>query len=212
MSNTSDLWYDWLGLNTWLFKKINSISGEQIYDFLMKVASSFGNKELLPYFLSIIIAYAVISLMWRIFAQKGGNKYYAIAWFNIFLIMAGGLYAGKESVTYIQKHFAFPRPYVALHGKVKQLEKLPADEAYKSFPSIHVAFITIMVIALWPALNENFRWAGIGLICAVSWSRMALGVNYPMDVISGFMIMLIEMLIIRTIYYGLINRIFKTGF
>ncbi len=209
MSNLSDLWYDWLGLNTWLFKKINSLSDVPIYSGIMKLVSILGSERLLPYYIGTIAIFAIFTLIMRIVTEKGGNKYYTIMWVNIFIMLGAGFFSLQHTFNYTKHHFSFPRPYAALpSGSVIQLEGQYPQEANQSFPSKHVAIITLLVIALWPALNENCRWGGIGLIISMAWSRMAMGVHFPMDVISGFFIMLIEMLLLRYIIYGITRRIF----
>jgi membrane-associated phospholipid phosphatase len=209
MSNMRDLWYDWLGLNTWLFKQINSLSGDTVYDTVMKILTMFGDKKLLPYFLAAIATFAFVSLIIRIVTKKGGNRNYFLLWVNIFMVLGAGLLANKFVIDNIKNHFMYPRPYVALPAKeVKQLEFQPAEDARHSFPSGHTAIITILVLSLWPILNENFRWLGIGLISGVAWSRMALGVHYPMDVLTGFTLALIIMLLIRAVLNEILGRFF----
>ncbi|MEQ1790611.1 MAG: phosphatase PAP2 family protein, partial [Rickettsiales bacterium] len=109
-----------------------------------------------------------------------------------------------------------PRPYINLRNEVqskeiKVLVTQPAKEAYVSFPSRKMMIITILVIAIWPALTENFRWAGIWLAFTVGWSQMAVGVNYPSDLVGGFSIALVQMMIIRNIIYSITLRIFRIG-
>ncbi len=193
-----DLWYDWLGLNTWLFKQINSLSDVPVYKQLMVLITNFGDKELLPYFLALIIGYAIIS----VFSSQGHGKHRFLVWFNIMLVMTGALVANHFSTTYLKNHFAYPRPYAALPaGEFIQLEARPASDANHSFPSGHAAMITILIATLWPILTENFRWAAIGLVVSVCWSRIALGVHFPMDVLSGFTIALLQVVIIRAILF-----------
>lgn len=211
MSNFRDLWYDWLGLNTWLFKQVNSIGGIPVYDALMKGITKLGDEKLLPFYLVGIAAFAVILFIVRSVTNKGGNKHYILVWINIFTIMGSGLVSSYYLADYIKRTAYFPRPYVALAddvktGVVKVLEPQPAERAYQSFPSMHVMLVSILVISIWPLLNEHLRWGAIWLVFAIAWSRMAVGVHYPMDVLSGFFIALITMLIIRTIV-GTIMRL-----
>ena len=208
MSNIRDLWYDWIGINTWLFKQINSLSDLPVYSTIIKIISALGDKKLLPFMLGAIIIFAVASVIVRITIKKGGNKNYIFTWFTIALMIASGLYATNYTTDYIKSHGSYPRPYVTLHAnEVRLLETLPEEEAYRSFPSDSIIIITILVFALWPIMSENFRWAGILLIFFVGWSRIAMGVHYPMDVISGFAIAFIEMMFIRYILYGIIRSI-----
>jgi membrane-associated phospholipid phosphatase len=207
MSNMRDLWYDWLGMNTWLFKQINSLSEIPMYASLMKFVTIFGDKKILPIILVGIVIFAVASTITRYVMKKGGNTNYIFLWFNIFLMLGTGLLASHHMENYINKHYSYPRPYIALQKEAHQLEAQPAEDAYHSFPSWHAAIITILVFALWPVMSANFRWGGVFLIFFVCLSRVSLGVNYPMDVISGFTIALILMLIIRYILFSLISTI-----
>jgi membrane-associated phospholipid phosphatase len=208
MSNVRDLWYDWLGMNTWLFKQINSLSDLPIYGSTIKLITYFGDKKLLSYMLVAIAVFAISSIIVRITLKKGGTKSYIFTWLTIVLMIATGLFTTSYTNDYIKNKAAYPRPYAILNANdVKLLEVLPAEEAYKSFPSGHVTLITILVFALWPVLSENFRWAGILLIFSVAWSRIAVGVHFPMDVISGFAIAFIQMMLIHYILYGIVRNI-----
>jgi membrane-associated phospholipid phosphatase len=208
MSNIKDLWYDWLGLNTFLFKKINSLSDLPAYGPLMKTVTIFGDRHMLPLFLSAIAIFAFTSIVMRIVLDKGGTRNYLFIWITITLMLSSGLFAGLKTIDYLKSATDYPRPYVALaKGEVRQLEERPVEDAYRSFPSGHAALITILVFSLWAVLNETFRWIGVLLVFAVSWSRIALGVHFPMDVISGFAIALIIMMIIRYVLYGIMRTI-----
>lgn len=211
MSNIRDLWYDWLGINTWLFKKVNFLSDIPIYSSLMKFITVFGDKKLLPYIIGAIIIFAISSFIVRVTIKKGGNRNYLFTWISIFLMIGAGLFAINYTTNYIQNNASYPRPYMLIHAnEIKILEIQPAEEAYRSFPSSHVAIITVLVFALWPIAGEKSRWAGILFIFTVAWSRMAMGVNFPMDVISGFAIPFIQMSIIRYILYGTIRTVRHT--
>lgn len=208
MSNMRDLWYDWLGANTWLFKKINALSVEPIYAGIMQKVTLLGDKRLLPYFLGIIALYFVLSVIVRIATQKGGVKNYVVLWINIFMIMGAGLVSAKVTIDYLKHHFAYPRPYAILSPlEVIKLEEQKPEDAYQSFPSGHVAIVTVLIISLWPILNEKFRVTGVVLTSLVFWSRMALGVHFPMDVISSFVIMLLIMMILKYIIVNITSRI-----
>lgn len=208
MSNMRDLWYDWLGLNTWLFKSINSLSDLPAYGPLMKTVTLFGDRNMLPFTISAIGIFAITSIVSHIILGKGGNRNYLFVWFNIMLMLSIGLSLGIKTIDHIKTTAGYPRPYVALpQGEVKLLEERSHDDDYRSFPSGHAAIITILVFALWPVLNETFRWIGVLLVFFVCWSRMALGVHFPMDVISGFTIAYVIMTITHYFLYGIMRTI-----
>ena len=54
-----------------------------------------------------------------------------------------------------------------------------------SFPSSHTAVTLAVAIALMPFLARPFGAMGIGYAVLVGWSRVYLGVHYPLDVLAG---------------------------
>jgi undecaprenyl-diphosphatase len=73
------------------------------------------------------------------------------------------------------------RPYEVMAGAVLRQE--PAHGT--SFPSSHTAVTVAVVIALVPFLARPLAAAGIGYAALVGWSRVYLGVHYPLDVLGG---------------------------
>ena len=74
-----------------------------------------------------------------------------------------------------------PRPYEVMAGAV--LRQQPAHGT--SFPSSHTAVALAVVIALAPFLARPLAAAGIAYAGLVGWSRVYLGVHYPLDVLAG---------------------------
>jgi undecaprenyl-diphosphatase len=74
-----------------------------------------------------------------------------------------------------------PRPYDAIAGTV--LRQQPAHGT--SFPSSHTAIALAVAIALVPFLPRPVATLGIVYAAGVGWSRMYLGVHYPLDVLGG---------------------------
>jgi undecaprenyl-diphosphatase len=54
-----------------------------------------------------------------------------------------------------------------------------------SFPSSHTAVTVAVVIALVPFLVRPLAAVAIGYAVLVGWSRVYLGVHYPLDVLAG---------------------------
>jgi undecaprenyl-diphosphatase len=74
-----------------------------------------------------------------------------------------------------------PRPYQVIADAV--LRQQPAHGT--SFPSSHTAVTLAVVIALVPFVARPVAAAGIGYAVLVGWSRIYLGVHYPLDVLGG---------------------------
>jgi undecaprenyl-diphosphatase len=77
---------------------------------------------------------------------------------------------------------------IALHRP----RPLPVDRLVlvdsASFPSSHSAGAMLTGVALVMAFGRGPRWLGaaIGFAMAVGWSRIALGVHWPSDVLAGW--------------------------
>jgi membrane-associated phospholipid phosphatase len=74
-----------------------------------------------------------------------------------------------------------PRPYELMADAV--LRQQPAHGT--SFPSSHTAVTVAVVIALVPFLVRPLAAVAIGYAVLVGWSRLYLGVHYPLDVLAG---------------------------
>ena len=74
-----------------------------------------------------------------------------------------------------------PRPYEVVADAV--LRQQPAHGT--SFPSSHTAVTLAVVIALVPFLGRPLAAVAIGYAVLVGWSRVYLGVHYPLDVLGG---------------------------
>jgi membrane-associated phospholipid phosphatase len=74
-----------------------------------------------------------------------------------------------------------PRPYEVITDAV--LRQQPAHGT--SFPSSHTAVTLAVAIALVPFLARPLAAAGIAYAVLVGWSRVYLGVHYPLDILAG---------------------------
>ena len=74
-----------------------------------------------------------------------------------------------------------PRPYEVIADAV--LRQQPAHGT--SFPSSHTAVTVAVVIALVPFLPRALAAAAIAYAVLLGWSRVYLGVHYPLDVLGG---------------------------
>ena len=98
-------------------------------------------------------------------------------------MVAGGAAAG---VAWLLAHVAKAiadrsRPYQVAADAV--LRQQPAHGT--SFPSSHTAVTLAVAIALVPFLARPLAAAGIGYAVLAGWSRVYLGVHYPLDILGG---------------------------
>jgi len=102
---------------------------------------------------------------------------------SVLPVTAGAAAAGIAWVlAHVAKAMADrPRPYEVIAGAV--LRQQPAHGT--SFPSSHTAVTLAVAIALVPFLARPLAAMGIGYAVLVGWSRVYLGVHYPLDVLAG---------------------------
>ena len=74
-----------------------------------------------------------------------------------------------------------PRPYEVIAGAARRQQHAHGT----SFPSSHTAVALAVAIALVPFLGRPAAVAGIGYAVLVGWSRVYLGVHYPLDILGG---------------------------
>jgi membrane-associated phospholipid phosphatase len=93
-------------------------------------------------------------------------------------VAAGGAWALAHAAKAITDR---PRPYQVVADAV--LRQQPAHGT--SFPSSHTAVTVAVVIALLPFLPRALAPVAIAYAVLVGWSRVYLGVHYPLDVLGG---------------------------
>lgn len=201
------LYYDWTGLNLWLFKAINAIHGDS-YDMAMVVISHLTDHHYFPYYIAFFLLYVLVTVLGRSIMNRAGTKGFVNLWVGAFAMMIMGYAINGAVIKTTKNYFEYPRPYVALKkSEVRTLMEMPEEKAYQSFPSGHVAFVTSMVFALWPVLSVGFRWFGVVMIAVVAWSRIAVGVHFPADVLGGFVITMIVMSLLGSVAYPILHKL-----
>ena len=170
-----------LNQNVAIFYMINNGMDNNIFDIIMPLITNFGS----------FIAWTIVCALLFIF---GGNKGKRIA-----VLGLAALFISNMAVYLLKYIIAEPRPFLTL-THVDLL--VPENEIY-SFPSSHTAssFAVATIIGLKYRLNLNGRkysliypliiFAGI-----IGFSRIYIGVHYPLDVIFGAIIGILSALII----------------
>jgi undecaprenyl-diphosphatase len=74
-----------------------------------------------------------------------------------------------------------PRPFALGLG-----HQWLAHKPTPSFPSSHASVAFALGFALWRLIPHRAgRWVPLGLALMVGWSRLALGLHFPLDVLAG---------------------------
>ena len=208
LPTAKEFFYDWYGANEWFFKTINSLHAPS-YDAFMLYITKLGDYHFFLPYLLILGIYALLSLLWRKIRGKAGVKQHLIMWIGAFLLLGAAAVANHIVISGLKEYFQYPRPYVILPSSdVIMLEAATAEDARHSFPSSHVAFITMMIVGLWSLLSHHMRLLGLFLIALVAWSRIAVGMHFPADTIGAFLISGGVVIAVRSVLYTLLRKLF----
>lgn len=186
------VFYDWFGLNAWLFTLVNGAHG-RTYDNLMLQVMEIGEHEHMIYWVFAIAVFLFGRLGVRHMQGKPlqpGDIRREIA-LIILLIMGYMFYALIVGVA--KTVFAMPRPFMifdATNGGMHFAGPVPEEaDWYAAFPSGHAATMGFLTAALWHRLIKPWmRYAAIALVALICWARVAVGMHFPADVMYGVLI------------------------
>jgi membrane-associated phospholipid phosphatase len=210
MSTAKEILYDWWGLNLELFKFINGIRGP-FYDILMLNINHLAEARNFSFLMVLLLIFILGSAVARKSLGKGGSRQYFIAWFATFMVLISSFVITNKILFTMKDSFRYPRPYVVLdHSEINMLESTrDRKNAYRSFPSGHVQYMTMLVASLWPMLNLHFRILGGLMIFGAAWARISLGMHFPADTVWSFLITACIVVLIRAIVFGVMRNFLK---
>jgi len=191
------IFYDWFGLNNWLFRIINAPHGDA-YDSFMLTVTELGNHHYITYYIAATVAVLALRLLMR------GKRPWPVVReelrpsIALVLTLVLGYIVCAVTTHILKDMFSTPRPFIVFHDGV-HMAGPPVDPAdhFASLPSGHAATISFLVAAWWPMLSR--LWQNMGLLVAflVCWSRVALGMHMPADVVAGILVGVLSAALVR---------------
>lgn len=198
--------YDWGKLNETLFTAINS-NYNGISDRIAIFFNHCGEYHNFPYIILGLVVCAMLDYGVRKAGNHSGMHQCLVGWLVALSTIVAAFAAYGLLLGHIKDFYGYPRPYVILNPvNVHLLELKPGEDAYRSFPSGHAVFITLLVTGLWRILSEGLRWLAVFLVIGVMWARIASGMHFPADVMGGMILGLVFARFARSIVTSILRR------
>ena len=151
-----------------LFHFINQTLSNPVFDFIMPVFHD--EKYVVP----------LILILWILAVIYDKPNRWKLAFIPLVIILA------DQSGLWIKKLVLRPRPFITMNPETIY-HLVPPSGAYLSFPSNHAANTTVLV-TIFSSIYYQLRYIMWGLVLIIMFSRIYIGVHYPLDVICGFAI------------------------
>ena len=189
-----ELLYDWHGANVWLFHAINGLHGENL-DWLMLLGTRLGDHSNFP----IYLALATLAGLWAVACHP--KRHYpdlqmqAVRWLLALATLSAGYVLEGQIIAWLKPLLDFPRPPLALAAGTVHIVGPP--EYHHSLPSGHSAFAMLLVASMWTVLKGWQRSLAIAFLLWVGLSRISLGAHFPADVLAGFLLSLVVVILVH---------------
>lgn len=202
-----EIFYDWGGINTWLFHAINDLHN-QILDRLMLLGTQIGSHTLFPFYITLIVLVATLWTNRTAALDIGNGQKLAMRWLVTLSIFCVAYVLDGVFLMWAKHYFDYPRPPLALPpGSVHIVGEA---EYHQSLPSGHASFAMLVVASLWPMFNRWQKWAAVAFVAWVGMSRIVVGAHFPADILAGWLTALSIVLLSRAIAIRFLTRLHET--
>jgi membrane-associated phospholipid phosphatase len=185
--------YDWGGLNVALFHAINGTHSGFI-DSFMQLGTALGGHSNFSLYLSLLVVTAFVALARMPVQEAVIQQKIALRWLAVITVFSIGYVVDGWLISALKPMLDFPRPPLALpDGSVHVVGDA---ELHHSLPSGHASFAMLVVASMWPLFKRWWKVAGIFFVLWVGISRISLGAHFPADVMAGFLLSLIVVMLV----------------
>lgn len=198
-----EIFYDWGGVNVWLFHAINNLHFA-LLDRLMQLGTVLGDHRNFTLYISLVALMAVMEVASTSVQDPLQYQTQATRWVVTMAVFSIAYLLDGWVIGALKPLLDFPRPPLVLPSGTVFVVGQP--EYHHSLPSGHSAFAMLVVASLWPVLNRDWRMLGAFFVIWVGLSRISLGVHFPADVLAGFGLGLIVVLLVRLAVQALLRR------
>jgi undecaprenyl-diphosphatase len=173
-----------MNLNIELFYFINLGMDSSVLDVIMPFITNFGS----------LIAWCIVCALLFVLGGENGRK--------VALLGLAALFISNVAVVFLKYLVVEPRPFLTLPN----VELLVSENEIYSFPSGHTAssFAAATLLGLKYRLNykgKSFRlvYPLLAFAAVIGFSRIYIGVHYPLDVVFGAAVGILSALLVLKI-------------
>lgn len=196
-----ELFYDWGGLNAWLFHALNDIRADWLNQFML-LGTQLGDHSSFPAVLAVLFFAALIAVPRAFAGLPGEAEKTTRLWLSVIAVFAFAYLVDGLVLGWLKPYLDFPRP--ALVFGQAHVHVVGELKLHHSFPSGHSTFAMLVCASVWP-LSRWWRVAGLLFLCWVGLSRISVGAHFPADVIGGFSVSLAIVLVVRWVVSALVE-------
>ena len=189
------VFYDWGGLNLWLFHAINNVHGDWL-DRAMLLGTALAEHGNFSLYLGGLLLLAVM-------ATRDADRNVQQRWIGVVAVFALGYVIDGYVVGLLKDWFSFPRPMLALPPESMHVLGTPEHSLQHSLPSGHTSFAMLISASLWPLLQRFGRAMAVAFVLWVGLSRISLGAHFPADVVAGALSCLLIIWLLRNLIRGM---------
>lgn len=196
-----EILYDWGGANVQLFHLINNVRAGWLDQFML-LGTVIGDPTSFAQILCLLMLAAIYAVPRAYARQPAEGERAALLWLGMIAVFVFGYGLDGILVGWLKQAMNFPRPPLAL-GEA-HVHIVGEAKFHHSFPSGHASFAMLVCASLWP-LGRWWRIGGVFFLLWVGLSRISLGAHFPADVLGGFLLSLLVVLVVRAWVNGFIN-------
>jgi len=188
-----EILYDWGGANAWLFHLVNDVRAGWLDQFML-FGTAIGDHTSFVPILCLLMLAAVFTVSLTYSRDPFHGEQTAQLWLGAIAVFAIGYWLDGALLGWLKPVLDFPRPPLAL-GEAN-VHIVGEAKFHHSFPSGHSSFAMLVCASFWP-LGRYWQIGGLFFMLWVGLSRISLGAHFPADVLGGFFLSLLVVLVVR---------------
>lgn len=194
-----EILYNFCGYNISIFYCFNTLGNIGVMPYILSILSDFFRIWSFGLYYLILCCYQYYSIN-HIDNSIRREQIYYDRFYEFTLV---GMCYACFGFIYAMLKFSInlPRPYCSLpEGSFVTISNIETARCLSSFPSAHTGLALLIVISLWNHMNNSCRILSLCIVVLVAWSRIALAMHYPADILYSLIVTIVSVIIARFMF------------